>query len=155
MTEYICLLDFLNLFLLLAGTPGELHVRLSKDRSHLVPPYRASPPRLLPGRLPAHQLLQAHLLVYLVQEIFHGIFRISTKVIFVDASPAVQKRPSRRGHPTHVVGMRHVHYGGIALPSAPIEFVGGVAGWGQDGVQFCFGLENLGAACTFAGCHSH
>jgi hypothetical protein len=105
MTEYICLLDFLNLFLLLGGTPGELHVRLSKHRSHLVPPYRASPPRLLPGGLPAHQLLQAHLLVHLVQEILHGIFRISPKVLFVDTPPAVQKRPRQRGHPTHVVGV--------------------------------------------------
>jgi hypothetical protein len=40
---------------------------LSKNRAHLVPPYRASPLRLLPGCLAAaHQLLQAHLFVHLI-----------------------------------------------------------------------------------------
>jgi hypothetical protein len=95
MAEYICLLDFLNLFLVLAGGPGELHVCLSKNRAHLVPPYRASPPRLLPGCLAAHQLLQAHLFVHLIQVILNGIFRISPELLLVDAPPAVQKGPRR------------------------------------------------------------
>ncbi len=78
MTEYIRLLRFLNLFLILTdiySDPRELHVHLCKCRSHLVLPYRPCL-RLLASCLPGSHLLLVHLFIHLIQEFLYRILLV-------------------------------------------------------------------------------
>ena len=133
MTENIRLLHILNLFIGISTSlcdSRELNVRLRKNRTHLVLPYRPSCLRLLACGIGTNQFLQAHLLIHLIKEILNWVFRISSKELVVDAPPAIQKWPRRCWHPAYV-RMWHVHYGCITLTFTALDF-GGVVGLRQE-----------------------